>query len=196
MHWIDINKLKPHSYGKEDILAINKDGEYRVCVLIPPIEIFGESKVIIKGTTEEFFPIRWAFIGKSGKTKKEPLKYKIGDKIKFSKCYSRKCSERFKDYLTNKCGSNKENFPLNLCLSEKKNLKELNNNINEGFIVGVRCVIMENYKYHSGGCYNAPDYDDYDPPYASGEYENVLLVTKNIYCEPFIVRTNDVYESR
>lgn len=93
----------------------------------------------------------------------------IGDKVRFNFSYSRRCSERFCD--------KDNNFT-------KRILTPSNSKIKEGFIVGVRSVIMDNYTYHCGG--------EDGPSYASGKYEKVLLISKSLYTELFIVRFKDI----
>ncbi len=200
MQWNDTNKIKPYRFGT-DILAVNKEKEYRVCKLIFSSD--KEERFIINGSEKEFFPIRWAFIGKSGKIK-ERLKYQIGDKIKFNTCFPRKCSERWagptfhiweNDICVN-CKEKKHIYnELNVCLHKNRQLTPYPDDFcKEGFVVGARSVIMEDYKYHSGKSYGEDD--DYDPPYVEGKYEMVLLVTKNIYQEPFIVKIRDIIEEK
>lgn len=91
----------------------------------------------------------------------------IGDKIQASVAFERKCSYRFDDQ--------------NVLKPSEKDFC--------GYIVGMRNVIMSDFKYHSGSNWEG----DYDPPYVSGKTEWVWLVTKSIKQEPLIVRECDIF---
>jgi hypothetical protein len=58
-----------------------------------------------------------------------------------------------------------------------------------GVVVGIRRVIMGNYLYRAAN--NRGSYDDYEPAYATGDYEQCLLVVSNIRHKPFLVRPAD-----
>ena len=100
---------------------------------------------------------------------------KIGQKILFDKIYSRKCKERF----PNASNCQLQEIPFGIKLDKPI----------RGFVVGIRNVIMKNYRLHLGRNYYEEVYAD--PNWAEGDKEEVLLVTKNIREEPFLVRKED-----
>ena len=92
---------------------------------------------------------------------------KIGDRIYAGAAFARKCSHRFDD----------------------KNCLKPEVTSFTGFIVGMRNVIMSDFKYHFG-CYSP---DDYEQPFVSGKTEWVWLVAESIKNEPLIVRDCDIF---
>src|SRR5581483_7610330 len=101
----------------------------------------------------------------------------VGQKVRFSAYYSRKCHERFSF-----------NSDLKKTPSPTYILVPLKTGAFEGYIVGIRNVIMSDYKYHAG------DYSEEGKGrgYATGKTEKVLLVAETPYREPVIVRSADV----
>lgn len=103
------------------------------------------------------------------------MKLQLGTKVKYLRGYHVKCSERFKD-LSDK----------NTWVRSKTACPDYREG--EGYIVGERVVIMDNYEY-SKASYSE---DGRDPAYANGKRESVYLVAKNARTLPFIVRKIDI----
>jgi hypothetical protein len=106
------------------------------------------------------------------KTKMNKERLDIGDIVSFKICYPRKCSNR---------------FPYSSTLTVGPIKKEGNW---VGHVVGIRNIIMSNYKVHRGSI----DFENgiQDCSYATGKKEMVYLVTTSIYKEPVIVREEDI----
>ena len=106
-------------------------------------------------------PRGWFIVGKTY--------YRIGHKIKFTQYYSKKAGGRFR-YSYNG--------------TRMKEPTPEYQHFNEGYIVGVRSVVMSDYTREWLG-----EEEGYT---ATGNRETVLLVTNNIYQNPVVVRFCDV----
>lgn len=115
------------------------------------------------------------------------MKYKIGQKIKYSSEYPMACSERFPhifdDTLTTAERAS-EPIPISLCL------------FGEAFVIGLKRAIMGKYKY-TPGYNNTSGFDDsypeHIPAYATGKFEECLVCTKQLKpFKPFLVRKQDI----
>jgi hypothetical protein len=95
--------------------------------------------------------------------------YKIGDIVRFSRCYAKKASVRFHSYRS---GVVKEPTPLRWPV------------MNEGWVVGIRAVVMSNYMWDWLG--------DDEGATATGTVEVCLLVTRSLRENPVIVRFADI----
>jgi hypothetical protein len=91
---------------------------------------------------------------------------KLGQSIQFEVAYPLTCRERFR--LKGKWTKKPQSLP--------------SKDVQEGVIVGIRNVFMDNYVY---------DYDYEDGTTATGDTEQVFLVCQNIYRKPIIVRFVD-----
>jgi len=95
---------------------------------------------------------------------------KIGDFVKASKAYARKCSNRF-----DKAGAWNSNEPW-LLSPLKENFS--------GFVVGKRHVIMSEFSFRYGG--------NEEQSSVRGRREWVWLATESITNEPLIIRDCDI----
>lgn len=114
------------------------------------------------------------------------LLFKIGDAVKYKRCYAMTCSKRFPTtydpQTLNENGRTKE--PV--CM-DGLNMT--------GFVVGLKRAIMADYVYQKG--YSSQSFEDpcpdIVPAYATGKYEECLVCIKDITrFKPFLVRKQDI----
>lgn len=116
-----------------------------------------------------------------------PIKFRhyyIGYSIKYTKCYSIKCSERF---TFDDGEGHKENS------TELVPLK-LNGT---GELVGIKRALMTNYKYHKG--YTIQGFEDSYPEgvrtHVTGNYEWCIICVDSINkFKPYLVRVQDIIQ--
>lgn len=111
--------------------------------------------------------------------KEQLKKIQIGYVTNYYKAYKRKALNRLYFDENNYC---KEATPFII------------RNIGEplyGFIIGIRSVLMTEVIYKPAAAHISLEDSDYVSGYMKGKRETVLLVTKNIRQEPFIVRLCD-----
>ena len=105
--------------------------------------------------------------------------FKIGDRVRFQRGYSRKTVGRFEPILSEK-NPKAQQMRLVPCRIE-----------DVGYVVGTRVVVMSDavykpgYTHDAAGMFGPPEFE---PGSLSGHREKVLLVTIDIRKEPFIVR--------
>jgi len=106
---------------------------------------------------------------------------KIGKRISFKVSYPRAASDRFQNTYD-------ENFHV---VGPRIIIANKTEELHYGIIIGIRQVIMSDYKYHSAHKDWETGHED-GQAYATGKKEYVLFVVKNIRSNPFIVRFQDV----